>query len=58
MITPADSGGDVFNLVLGLRMERGEEKATASGVAVGYTIGRDTHTYRTTNSVELRRDPC
>jgi hypothetical protein len=57
-IPPADMTSDVFNLVLGLQIDPGSDKATASAIDVAYTVEGATHTYRTTDSIELVRDSC
>lgn len=57
-IPPAGTTNDLFNLVLGLQMDSDTDRATALAIEVEYTAGRDTHTYRTTNSIELVRDSC
>jgi len=57
-ILPADSTDDVFNLVVGLRLDSGSSMGTASGLEVAYSVKSSHYTYRTSNSIELRHEPC
>jgi len=57
-IPPEAVTNDVFNLVLGLRMDADADRATASAIEVRYAVGRARYTYFTTNSIELLRGPC
>lgn len=57
-LPPSKETDDIFNLVVGVRMDDETVNAMASGLDVSYESQRKRYSYLTTNSLELVRGIC